>query len=174
MTEKPIKALSEITVTDTKLFQVINFYYYDPDEIYKKIEKNLINSEDDSEFNLIMENMQAFLDEDEVFINSNAIFLDIVDGYISYLHQESFFDPLLTFEISSTPYSLKDGKNIIEIIGDIQITPYPINIKWNLPGRVLKVTSETFMKITGNSIFFTSNKDDSIGGYELIEFIYPM
>ncbi|MHA1989418.1 MAG: hypothetical protein ACW981_01985 [Candidatus Hodarchaeales archaeon] len=174
MTERPINALSEITITDTKLFQVINFYYYDPDEIYKKIKENLINDDHDSEFEIITENMQAYLDEDEVFINSNEIFLDIVNGYISYPHQQSFFNPLLTFEISSTPYSLKDGKNIIELIGDVQITPYPINIKWNLPGRVLKVTSETFMKITGNIIFFTSNKNDSIGGYELIEFIYPM
>lgn len=173
LTEKPIKALSEITITDTKLFQVINFYYYDPNRIYKKIEENLANNNDDTDFELIIENMQTYLDEDEVFINSKEIFLDIIDAYISYPQEDSYSNPLLTFEISSTPYMLKNGINKVELMGEVQITTYPINIKWTLPGKVLKVKSETSKKITGNSIFFTSNRDDPIGGYEMIEFLYP-
>lgn len=174
LTEKPLKAISEITVTDTVLHQVINFYYHDPDEYYRSIKDILTSEENSPEFEEIIENMQSYLDEDEVLVNSHEIFLDIIEAYISYPPQNSYFNPLLTFEIKSSSYSLINGLNRIELYGDKQIAPYPINIKWTLPGKVFTVNSESEKKLVGNKILFSTNQNDFIGGYELIEFLFPM
>ena len=74
----------------------------------------------------------------------------------------------------SSPYKLFNGKNIIELAGYDQKSPYLITANWNLPGIVIKVQSQTSHKVIGNKINFTAEKDEIISGYELIEFLFPM
>ncbi|OLS18958.1 MAG: hypothetical protein HeimC3_47740 [Candidatus Heimdallarchaeota archaeon LC_3] len=174
MLEVPLKALAEITIAESNLNQIINFYYFDPDQIYNKIKRDLDVKGENEEFSKIIDNMQKYLDEDKVFINQEELFLDIVDGYISYPDTESLEYPLLTFEVSSSSYKLFNGRNIIELAGYDQKSPYLITANWNLPGVVLKVQSQTSHKIIGNKINFQAKKDEIISGYELIEFLYPM
>lgn len=172
MTEKPLKALSELTVNDLALHQIINFFYFDPNLIYKRIEENLIQFNEDEKFNEIIENMQSFLDEDKVIINSKEIFLNITDAYISFNKDETFEFPQIIFEVHSTKLSLIQGVNTIELLGDKQKVTYPISIQWNLPGSVLSVQSNTDHKLAGSHIYFFIETGQMIGGYEKITFFY--
>ena len=174
MDELPLKAVAEISIAENNLSQIINFFYFDPDHIYKNIKQHLEDKGENDDFDQIIENMQKYLDEDKVFINQKELFLDIVDCYISYPEPESQEYPLLTFEVLSSSYKLFNGKNIIELAGYDQKSPYLILANWNLPGIVIKVQSQTPHKIIGNSISFEAKKNDIISGYELIEFLYPM
>lgn len=164
--EEPVKAYSKITVGKSSLKQDLFFVYRDQGQIFRKLE---LTGALEGELELIKFNLQEFLDQDDLLINSHKTRMTVKNCTLTYL-SDNYQALELNFQIISEPYKILEGKNKIELVAEKEIAPYPINSTWIFPGRVIQSISSMTTKILDNEVHLKAEKDKQVGGHEIFIF----
>ena len=147
--------------------QVLQFDYHDPNCFYKEIEQN--EREFNKELNKLSLNMQSFLDEEKNYINNQQVY-----PKVKFIDIEFRVDtmPFITWIIEFEGI-FKKGINEYLAITPEEKLDYNCRSIWSFTSktRIIKVETRMIYEINENHIVFWANKDDIIGGKELIRFI---
>lgn len=161
--ELPIKVYSKTIIRHSSVHQTIMFYYNDPTEIYYSFIKADIK---DQLLDEIAENMQSFINEDQLIINHEHIPLQIVSIDLKF-NKKRRAEPIIIFKVvNELMFNLLHGLNIIEMDSEVTVLDYPVESIWRFPGKVLNIESPLRHKITGYNVIFTANQSETIGGFE--------
>jgi len=165
MSEKvtPIFALGNFVMDRLgNVTQYMFFYYYDPDNYYASLNKDLLNNELEN----IKENMQNFLDEEKIIINNEEVKAKVINTDIFLL---DITHPVIEFIILFKG-KLRKGINVYENMYEEEITEYPYEAIWRLPGKVVKVNMKGDVTVFNNFLKIRVNKGIKVGGKEVIKF----
>lgn len=143
--------------------QYLIFYYTDPKMYYA----NLTREEYEEELNKVKLNMQSFLDEEEIRINDRRVRARVLYANIGLITLNT---PYIEFLIRFGG-GLRKGVNVYEDIYEEEVTEYPYDILWYLPGKVLEVSMAGSVKIMGNIVLVRVGKGLRVGGREVIRFV---
>lgn len=166
--EKPIFAETFFQITPHQIHQSLYFYYHDPSKNYFHLEKTGASK---GELEAVQENLQHWIDEDDLFVNKEKIRMLIQDTNL-YFQQNDPFYPYLLFSISSQYYELHDKKiNEIHLYAKPEKIPYPAISCWEVfIGKIISVESNSFNIISHDKthVTFYLTKGEIIGGDERI------
>lgn len=165
MSEKvtPIFALGNFVMDRLgNVTQYMFFYYYDPDNYYASLNKDLLNNELEN----IRENMQNFLDEEKIIINNEEVKAKVINTDIFLL---DITHPVIEFIILFKG-KLRKGINVYENMYEEEITEYPYEAIWRLPGKVVEVNMKGDITVFNNFLKIRVNKGIKVGGKEVIKF----
>jgi hypothetical protein len=167
ISEIPLNADAEFYVSENGITELLVYNYLDGAHVYQ----DLCASENfEEEIDRIKDNMQFYLNQDTVLINSeekrmklSEIELKFKDGVPRY--------PQLCFMIIIR-CKLQKGTNVIEFYMEEEDAPYDFQITWHFPRRSAIIEVETLLsfELTNNKIVMTAKKGDPVGGYEKIVF----
>lgn len=143
--------------------QLTVFYYYDRDEYYASLKKIEIKNE----IKKLKENMQYYLDQEEIRINGKRVKAKVMFVRFGLL---SIKYPFVEFLIRFRG-ELKKGVNKYEDTYEEEIAEYPYEATWILPGKVINSNIAGKVRIKNNILFLKVKKGLKVGGTETIEFI---
>ncbi|MGB9728471.1 MAG: hypothetical protein ACP5GU_03570 [Thermoprotei archaeon] len=165
----PIYGQGFFTVSNDGLFtQIIVFDYYDPEHYYLSILEDEDKYED--EMQRLIDNMQGFLNEEEILIN--GIQVQPVVVAINLEHRGEPENPIITFIINFKG-ALKYGMNTFENHYEPEILDYDYTVYWIFPPnmKIVKVEPEYNIDILNNNILIISgHKGEKVDGFERIMF----
>lgn len=164
--EEPVKASSKIIVGKSSLYQDLIYVYRDQGQIFRKLE---LTGALEGELEMIRFNLQEFLDQDDLFVNSQKSEMTVKNCTLTYL-SDNYQALELNFQIVSEEYKVLEGKNKIELVAEKEIAPYPINSTWIFPGRVIECKSSMTTTILENEVHLKAEKDMQMGGHEIFTF----
>ncbi|MGC8570625.1 hypothetical protein [Caldivirga sp.] len=161
---KPIYAKGFFTMDlSGTVRQYTVFYYTDPKFYYA----NLSEDEYRRELSLLRRNMQQFLDEEVIRINGVRVHAKVVYVNVGLLTVNlPFIEFLITFK-----GSLRSGVNNYEDEYEEEVTEYPYDILWWLPGNVVEVSMAGEVNVKGNVLTVKVSEGTRVGGKESITFI---
>ncbi|WP_338603995.1 hypothetical protein V6M85_05480 [Sulfolobus tengchongensis] len=143
--------------------QYMFFHYYDPENYYASLTKEML----DKEIELVKGNMQNFLDDEEILINERKVKAIVVNTDIFLL---DVTHPVIEFIIKFKG-KLKRGVNVYENVYEEEITEYPYEAIWRLPGKILNAKIKGQISIFDSFLKIKVNKGIKVGGRERIEFL---
>ena len=143
--------------------QLIVFYYYDKDEYYASLKKDEIKDE----IKKLKENMQYYLDQEVIKVNREKVKAKVLFVRLGLL---SVKYPYVEFLIKFKG-TLKKGINEYEDIYEEEITEYPYEALWILPGKVTEYKINGNVKVKNNILFLKVKKGIKVGGIEKIKFV---
>jgi hypothetical protein len=166
--EQPIFAESFFQIRPRRILQVLLFYYHDPARNYFYLkETGAIKGE----IEVINRNLQAFIDEDTLWVNNRKTRMLISQILMNFRANRPDF-PYLDFKIQSEPFFLMNGKiNEIRLYAKPEDLAYPAISCWQATiGRIDSVKSHSFhqLSIDKTRVTFYMSKGDIIGGDERI------
>lgn len=167
---QPIYASGYFFVRETGLIEeIVEFYYYDPGELYKQILEDPAKLKKEKE--ILVRNMQFYLDEEEVLINNTRVYPKVVDLDIGL--REDSKHPYVAFFIVFAGY-FRPGLNIYEDrYGPVE-AEYDYKVTWIFPtkSRIVHVEVGVPYAIinSGRGLVFKVKKGTKIKGYERIDF----
>ena len=147
--------------------EYIVFHYRDNDGYYEKLFLEGFNELMD-ERKILKENMQVFLEEEEVYFNGRKTTPIVEDVDISLpCRKEVDFIFIIWFRAF-----LRPGKNIYENIYEETIAEYDYNVIWRFPPGSRNIWGDVSVpvEVRNNILFFKVKKGVRIGGYEKIGF----
>jgi hypothetical protein len=160
---KPIYGYgSFLMLSSGMVIEEVKFYYEDPNYYYINLDEIKLKKE----YNLLKKNMQNFLDEEIILINSKKTRAKVIDVDIGIVKPNI---PFIRFLIIFKG-KLKKGINTYENIYDEEVTEYPYNVAWILPGKVIRVNISGIVKVEGNKVKVRVMKGVKVGGRESIVF----
>lgn len=146
-----------------KTNQLVTFYYYDDEGYYVSLDEEGIKEEMEK----LKENMQYFLDQEKIFLNNERVKAKVVDVRIGMLNiNYPFVDFVITFK-----GRIKKGINYYTDEYENEVTEYPYDALWILPGEVIDVKINGEVKVEGNRIFLSVKKGVLTGGTEGFSFV---
>lgn len=165
--EFPIKAKSKLKLQERSINQIISFYYKDVAQTYYHYDEiGLLNSL----LETITENMQFFLDSDDIYINREIISLKIIKTFLLYKNGNKD-EPVIHFDIiNENEFELVKGLNKVLLEAEKELVSYPIFSTWVFPGKIIAVSSTMKFKINGFNVKFWASIGDNIGGKEEFDF----
>ncbi len=170
--EKPILGEAYFKISPTHILETLYFYYYDPSKNYFHLQKTGASK---GELEAIQENLQYWIDQDDLFINKRNIRMIIQSTSLEFQENNPLF-PYLVFTILSQPFEFYEEQvNEIHLYAKPEKIPYPAISCWKtLIGKIISVESNSFSIISHDKIYLTFYlaKGEIIGGDELI-FINP-
>ncbi|UCG89666.1 MAG: hypothetical protein JSU57_04105 [Candidatus Heimdallarchaeota archaeon] len=170
--EKPIFAEAYFKITPTQILQTLYFYYNDPSKNYFHLQKTGASK---GELETVQENLQYWIDQDDLFINNQNIRMIIQNTNLGFQENNPLL-PYLVFNIVSQPYKFYDQRvNEIHLYAKPEKLPYPAISCWKtLTGTIISVESNSFSIVSHDKIHLTFylTKGELIGGDERI-FIDP-
>jgi len=166
----PIYGLGMFFVRESGLVeQIVVFEYHDPGGIYKSIVSS--ERELEREKKRLAQNMQYYLDQEDVRINGKPVYPRVVDVEIGFRGDQNY--PYITFFILFAG-ELKAGLNVYEDAYEPEKAEYAYRVYWVLPtrARVLRADVGVTYSILGGGriLTFSVEKGTNIRGYERIEF----
>ena len=165
--EEAIGAVAYFRVHPNRLWQRLQFFYNDPSRNFLKLK---LAGELEGELIQIEQNLQEFLDQDELTVNFRIKFLDIVASDVNLKEAKK---PILSFEILSEEYRLISGENVIELISDPEPSEYRCLSEWQFPGNLIQVISPMSHKLPSkNEVQFEIPAGNLVGGKESFFFNY--
>ncbi|MFX0091315.1 MAG: hypothetical protein ACFFBD_06080 [Candidatus Hodarchaeota archaeon] len=165
--EEPIGAVAYFRVHPNRLWQRLEFFYNDPSKNFLKLK---LTNELKEECVQIEQNLQEFLDEDEITVNYEVKFLDVVASHVNLKNTRR---PILSFEILSEPYELVSGINIITLTSEPEPVEYQCLSLWEFPGPITQVISPMpYNSPSKNEIRFEIEPETLVGGKEMFYFRY--
>ncbi|UCE12869.1 MAG: hypothetical protein JSV04_11835 [Candidatus Heimdallarchaeota archaeon] len=166
--ETPIFAESFFQITPHQIFQSLYFYYHDPSKNFFHLEKT---GASEGELEAVQENLQYWIDEDDLFVNNEKIRMLIQDTNLHFQENDPFF-PFLFFSIESQYYQLYNERvNEIHLYAKPEKIPYPAISCWEVfTGKIISVESNSFNIISHDKTHttFYLTKGEIIGGDERI------
>ncbi|ABW01838.1 hypothetical protein [Caldivirga maquilingensis] len=161
---KPIYAKGFFTMDlNGTVRQYTVFYYTDPKHYYANLTKEGYRRE----LSLLRRNMQRFLDEEVIRMNGVRVKAKVIHVNIGLLTVNlPFIEFLITFK-----GSLRSGVNTYEDEYEEEVTEYPYDIVWWLPGNVTEVSMAGEVNVKDNIITVRVNEGVKVGGRETISFI---
>jgi len=143
--------------------QVTVFYYYDKDGYYASLKKNEVKDE----IGKLKENMQYYLNQEVIKINGERVRTKVVFVRLGLLSiKYPFVEFLIRFK-----GSLKKGVNEYEDVYEEEVTEYPYEALWILPGKVTGYKMAGNVKVRGDILFLKVRKGIKVGGTEKIRFV---
>jgi len=143
--------------------QVTVFYYYDKDGYYASLKKNEVKDE----IRKLKENMQYYLNQEVIKINGVRVRAKVVFVRLGLLSiKYPFVEFLIRFK-----GSLKKGVNEYEDVYEEEVTEYPYEALWVLPGKVTGYKISGNVKVRGDILFLKVRKGIKVGGTEKIRFV---
>jgi hypothetical protein len=143
------------------------FRYYDKESYYHKI----ITSNPKAlslEKKILSENMQSFLDEEDIFFNGKRT-KPIVERVVisSPFPNEAYISFVISFRVILQP-----GLNVYEDYYEETIAEYDYEILWRLPpgSRRIDARLGVPVEIENNVVYAYVKKGSKVGGYERISF----
>lgn len=159
-----------IVCSDGTVTQEVIFDYIDDDAYYWNLLSNEV--EFNMELNNLMNNMQSFLDDEEVKINGKSVYPKVLGIDIGFRGSPN--RPYIVFYISFKG-ELRSGINYYENIYDPEITEYDYCVTWIFVGglKVIKADVGVAYDIVANGkiLMFSMHKGSLTPGYERIEFL---
>jgi len=143
--------------------QLTVFYYYDKDGYYPSLKKNEVKDE----IRKLKENMQYYLNQEVIKINGEKVRAKVLFVRLGLL---SIKYPYVEFLIRFKGV-LKKGINEYEDIYEEEVTEYPYEALWVLPGKVTDYKISGNVKVRNNILFLKVKKGIKVGGIEKIRFV---
>ncbi|RLE82568.1 MAG: hypothetical protein DRJ51_01010 [Thermoprotei archaeon] len=166
---EPIHALGFFNLLrDGIVNQIVIFDYYDPGEYYwSKFQSHEL----EDELEIISENMQEFLDEEEVKINGEEVHPCVKEVDLIFRRKKY---PSIIFFIEFAGI-LRSGLNTYENRYGETVTEYDYEFYWIMPPdfRIREVLVDGDYNISGNILMVWVSKGSLIKGYEKIVFEVP-
>lgn len=164
MTVTPIYAKGFFVMNKSgKTTQLVTFYYYDNENYYVSLDEEGMRKEMEK----LKANMQYFLDEEEIRVNGKRVKAKVIDVRIGMLNANyPFVDFLITFK-----GEIKKGINHYVDKYENEVTEYPYDALWILPGEVMNVKINGDVKVKRNRIFISVKKGVKTGGVESFTFM---
>jgi hypothetical protein len=166
--EKPIFVETFFRITPTRIHQNLYFYYDDPSKNYFHL-KNTGASE--GELEAIKTNLQYWIDQDDLFINSQKVRMIIQSSSLEFQKKNPIF-PFIIFKISSEVYKLSLKElNEIHLYAKPEKLPYSAISCWKTHiGIINSVESNSYCVISHDrtQATFYLAKGEVIGGDERI------
>lgn len=143
--------------------QLTVFYYYDKDMYYYSLDRE----ERKEEIKRISKNMQYFLNKEKILINGERVKAKVRFYRLGFLSKNyPFIEFLITFK-----GSLKKGINVYEDIYEEEVTEYPYEALWILPGKIVEAEINGKIKVKENMLFLKVKRGIKVGGHEKIVFL---
>ena len=168
--EIPVYAKAEFLVYPKEILEYLTYFYHDPSKVYHGLMKiGILNGE----LEFIKNNMQFFLDQDILMINSLEKRLVVEDVGLSFLEGD-FERPYLHFKIHAD-IEFFHGENRLEMISEEELTPYDFEIVWDFSllegSKIIEVKSKLSYRIDSekSKIFMKAFKNKPCGGHEVIK-----
>ncbi|MFW9778662.1 MAG: hypothetical protein ACFFE8_07380 [Candidatus Heimdallarchaeota archaeon] len=166
--EQPIFAESFFQIRPRRIFQALFFYYHDPTQNYFYLKETGALG---GEIEVIHQNLQAFIDEDTLWINDRKTRMLISQVQLEFRKNRRIL-PYLNFKIQSEPFGLHDGKiNEIRLYAKPEDLAYPAISCWQTTiGLIDRVISSSFHQLSMDKtrVTFYMSKGDIVGGDERI------
>ncbi|MFX1282622.1 MAG: hypothetical protein ACFFB5_03170 [Promethearchaeota archaeon] len=166
--EKPIFVEAYFKIYLNQIQQTLYFYYSDPSKNYFHLKETGASK---GELEAIQENLQYWIDQDDLFINDQSIRMIIQETNL-YFQQNNPLLPYLVFNISSQPFKFYNQQvNEIHLYAKPEKLPYPAISNWKTSiGLIISVESRSFSVISPDKVFLTFYlaKGEIIGGDERI------
>jgi hypothetical protein len=166
--EQPIFAESFFQIRPRRILQTLLFYYHDPARNYFYLKETGAMK---GEIEVINRNLQAFIDEDTLWINNRKTRMLISQILLEFRTNRPNF-PYLNFKIESEPFIFMNGKiNEIHLYAKPEDLVYPAISCWQTTiGCIDTVRSSSFhqLSIDKTRVTFYMSKGDIIGGDERI------
>ena len=168
ISEVPISAHADFFVNEKGITEILVYRYFDPKRTYEKIAEDRFRKI--FELEKIKENLQYYLDLDEILINQEKKRMKVKSVSINFQNNEMEC-PSLIFTIN-VKCSVKKGINFIEFLMMEEIAEYPFTISWHFPSNseIVEVESVLDFKIEKNKIHMQASQGSKVGGYERIVF----
>lgn len=139
------------------------FFYADPDHYYAGLSKEELKRE----LNMLRRNMQQFLDEEVIRINGKRVRARVIHVNVGLMTISTpFIEFLITFR-----GPLRSGLNTYDDEYEEEVTEYPYDILWWLPGKVVEVRMPGDINVMGNILLARVGSGIRVGGKESISFI---
>jgi len=167
----PIYAYGIFDVTYKEIIQHIIFEYVDPAKEYAKVVKDKRKLR--YEISTLRNNMQRFLDAEEVLINNIRVYPRVIDVRIGF--SGSYERPYIKYTIIFDA-PLRSGINKYEDKYEPEITEYDYTVTWVFPkgSKVLEVNvGFQYEVIDERIVVFYVNEGSETPGYESITFTLP-
>ncbi|NPA99650.1 MAG: hypothetical protein GXO43_09760 [Crenarchaeota archaeon] len=149
--------------------QEVIFEYYDPDKYYAGLLRRPVALS--KELKMLGENMQYFLDQEEVYINDERVYPRVVDVNIGVKERGRY--AYIVFNIEFTG-KLRKGINRYVNIYEEERAEYEYIVYWFLPvnARVVKAEVGVPYEIlpNGRGLWFRVKPGTLVGGREEIVF----
>lgn len=148
--------------------QFLIYDYYDPRGYYAKLLNKPRRCRE--ELRILCDNMQSFLDQEEVKVNGLRVYPQVVTAYLS--HRGFMDSPYITWVITFKG-KLKKGLNVFENTTEREVAEYDFEIVWQFPkrSRIVNVKVSTGSQVIGRSTLYVwARRGETVGGYEKIEF----
>lgn len=163
----PVYASAFFNVSLDGIKYVLIFDYIDPAGYYKRIlgDENLLKRE----LELVTNNMQSFLDEEEILINGEKASAEVLLTDIGLRGEPSRAYILFIIEIRSR---LKKGINIYENKYEREVFGYDYTAYWIFPrgAKIYEAMLGGSVDIIENIVVVKGSKGDISPGYERIKF----
>lgn len=165
---EPVHADSFFSVSRTgEIHERLSYEYIDPEGYYRRVirDEDLLRKEVEK----LADNMQSFLDQERVEINSERVRsrVDYCDIFLKGATEVVSVIYLIDFA-----GRFQEGANKIETWLEEEEAPYDFEIIWRFPvGTHIKEIETTLdFEIYGDLITLWAQEGDEVGGYERMEF----
>ncbi|ARM74618.1 hypothetical protein [Acidianus manzaensis] len=145
-----------------EVYEFVTFYYYDNENYYISLEKEKLKDE----IYKLKANMQYYLNKEKIFINSTRVSSKVLNVKIRLLSTNY---PIIDFFIKFKG-RLRKGLNSYVDVYEKEVSEYPYDFVWILPGKIVKVKIHGKVKVKNNMMNVSINAGEEVGGKEEIVF----
>jgi hypothetical protein len=164
----PLFASSYFTISPAlQIYQVVCYDYADPNGYYERILHDPVAFAKETE--MLSNNMQEFLDAEEIFINGQRVEQEIlhVDIGLRGAADIPFIKWVIFFQGQVQP-----GINSLASNVEKEVSEYDIEVLYLWPSetKIKEVITPMNYEIRGPLLLVWSRKGDIVGGYEEVSF----
>lgn len=161
---KPLYANAFFRMSISGLVTQFMVYYYEDPELYyhnlslENRRKELIN---------IRKNLQYYLDEEKIYVNDKRVKARVRRIDLDFIKENlPFIEFIITFR-----GDIKKGRNVYLDEYEQEVTEYPYEFTWYLPGRIIEYNIDGEVKVSGGMLNAKVKKGAKIKGKEKIVFV---
>lgn len=168
---EPIHAESFFSVSATgEIHERLCFEYLDLEGFYRQVSQDERLLE--KEITKLSTNMQYFLDEERVEINSERV-KSIVRYSDVFLKGPT--DVVAIVYLIDFAGRFQSGGNKVQTWLEEEVAPYDFEIMWRFPygTQIVAIDTKLENQVYNDFVVLWALEGDQVGGYELMEFILP-
>ena len=152
--------------------EILEFYYSDPDEYYKKLLTPAFKEELENEINTLRNNLDEIFEEEENYLNEQRVYPKVQHVEIG-IRQDPIY-PHVTWVIHFKGKMHENAENIYESKTELEKLEYDCKATWIFPKTVefIEINSAMNYQVkNGFLLLFQAKKGELIGGNEKFIFI---
>ncbi|NHI91343.1 MAG: hypothetical protein EAX96_02495 [Candidatus Lokiarchaeota archaeon] len=150
-----------------QISEILEFYYKDPDEYYKKLLEHGFQEELEAEISNLWNNLDDIFENEENILNQKKVYPKVQHVEIG-IRQDPIY-PHITWIIYFEGKMFENDENIYESKTDLEKLDYDCKATWIFPKYVkfIDINSAMNYQIINNFILlFQAKKGEFIGGNE--------